>query len=169
MSERKYIECAKVINTHGCHGGIKLESWCNTPEDLAAIKTLYLCENGRYIAYKVKKASIFKQFVLMDVEGIDSMDAALSVKNKIFFADREDFDLADDEYFIADIIGINVIDAENGKIYGKIKDVINRGASDIYVVDTEVGERMIPVVDEFVVKVDVNEGVFVKVIEGLLD
>ena len=169
MSERKYIECAKVINTHGCHGGIKLESWCNTPEDLAAIKKLYLCEAGKYIAYNVKKASVFKQFVLMDIDGIDNMDAALAMKNKIFFADRADFDLEKDEYFIADIIGLNVIDAESGKIYGKIKDVINRGASDIYVVDTEVGERMIPVVDEFVVKVDVNEGVFVKVIEGLLD
>jgi 16S rRNA processing protein RimM len=169
MSECKYIECAKVINTHGCHGGLKLESWCNTPEDLASLKKLYLSDGGKYVEYKVKKASVFKQFVIMDIEGVCDMDAALGLKNKIFFADRADFLLEDGEYFIADIIGLDVIDSVSGKVYGKISDVINRGASDIYVVDTVAGERMIPVVDEFIVNVDINKGVFVNVIEGLLD
>ena len=67
------------------------------------------------------------------------------------------------------MIGVNVTDAENGKVYGKVADIINRGASDIYVVDTPSGERMIPAVDEFIVKANVTEGVFVKVIPGLLD
>lgn len=169
MSECKYIECAKVINTHGCHGGLKLESWCNTPEDLASLKKLYLSDGGKYVEYKVKKASVFKQFVIMDIEGVCDMDVALGLKNKIFFADRADFLLEDGEYFIADIIGLDVIDSVSGKVYGKISDVINRGASDIYVVDTVAGERMIPVVDEFIVNVDINKGVFVNVIEGLLD
>ena len=133
------------------------------------MKKLYLSDGGKYVEYKVKKASVFKQFVIMDIEGVCDMDAALGLKNKIFFADRADFLLEDGEYFIADIIGLDVIDSVSGKVYGKISDVINRGASDIYVVDTVAGERMIPVVDEFIVNVDINKGVFVNVIEGLLD
>lgn len=169
MSTKKYIECGKIINTHGCHGGVKLESWCNSPEDLAALKKIYICRNGEYNKIKVLKSAVFKQFVLFDLEGISDMDAALSLKGQVVWADRSDFDLADGEYFIADVIGIDVIDAQTNVVYGKIKDVINRGASDIYVVQTENGERMIPVVDEFIVNVDISKGVFVNVIPGLLD
>ena len=68
MSENKYIECGKVVNTHGCHGGIKLESWCNTPEDLASLKRFFIEDTNGYIQYKVKKSSIFKQFVLVLVK-----------------------------------------------------------------------------------------------------
>ena len=169
MTDRKYIERAKIINTHGCRGGIKLESWCNTPEDLASFKCVYLLEAGKYVKHKVLKASVFKQFVIMELDGVDNMDAAMALKNKILYADRDDFELEDGEFFIADLIGVDVIDADNGKVYGRLTDIINRGASDIYVVSTEAGERMIPAVDEFIVRVDVNMGVFVKTIPGLLD
>ena len=65
-------------------------------------------------------------------------------------------------------IGLDVIDNISGKVYGKIVDVQNKGASDIYVVKTPDGERMMPAVAEFVKKVDVERGVFVEVIPGLL-
>lgn len=169
MSTKKYIECGKIINTHGSHGGVKLESWCNTPEDLASLKNIYICKNGEYNKIRVLKSAIFKQFVLFDLAGVSDMDEAMSMKGQVVFADRADFELEDGEYFIADVIGIDVIDAHTNVIYGKVKDVINRGASDIYVVQTENGERMIPVVDEFIVNVDISKGVFVNVIPGLLD
>ncbi|MBE6576637.1 MAG: 16S rRNA processing protein RimM [Ruminococcaceae bacterium] len=169
MTDNKYIECAKVINTHGCRGGIKLESWCNSPYDLAELDTVYAKKSGAYVKYKVLKTSVFKQFVIMELEGVSDMDAALAMKNTVLYADREDFELEDGEFFIADIIGVDVIDAENGTVYGKVTDIINRGASDIYVIETANGERMIPAVDEFIVKVDVTKGVFVKTIPGLLD
>ncbi len=169
MPTVKYIECGKIINTHGCHGGVKLESWCNTPEDLAALKNIYICDNGVYKKIKVLKSAVFKQYVLFDLSGVSDMDQAMAMKGTVVYADREDFDLEDGEYFIADVIGLDVIDAETNTVYGKVVDMINRGASDIYVVKTENGERMIPAVDEFIVKVDVSCGVFVKVIPGLLD
>jgi 16S rRNA processing protein RimM len=169
MAKRKYIECGKIINTHGCHGGLKLESWCNTPYELAELKRVFVAENDNFIEKKIKKASVFKQFVIAELLGITDMDTAMALKNTVIYASRDDFDLSEGEYFIADMIGLDVIDAQNGKHYGKVTDIVNRGASDIYVVDTENGERMIPAVDEFIVKADVNEGIFVNVIPGLLD
>ena len=169
MPTKKYIECGKIINTHGCHGGVKLESWCNTPEDLAAMKHIYTCEGGVYNKIKVLKAAIFKQYVLFDLAGVTDMDMAMAMKGKVVYADRADFDLEDGEYFIADVIGLDVIDATTDVIYGKVTDIVNRGASDIYVVQTENGERMIPAVDEFIVSVDIEKGVRVNVIPGLLD
>ena len=169
MAERRYIECGKIINTHGCHGGVKIESWCNTPYDLAALVRVFVLENDSYRKIKVKKSSVFKQFVIADLDGINDMDSAMAMKNTVIYAAREDFALEDGEYFIADMIGVDVIDSESGKICGKVTDIINRGASDIYVVDTPNGERMIPAVDEFIIKADIHEGVFVKLIPGLLD
>ena len=169
MSFGPYIECGKIVNTHGCHGGIKLESWCNTPEDLAALNTVYVKKGTEYLPYKVTKASVFKQFVVAVWKDVADMDAALALKGATVYAKREDFDLEEGEYFIADLIGLNVIDANTEKVYGTLLETINRGASDIYVVSTANGERMIPVVPEFVDRVDPETGIYVTPIEGMLD
>ena len=167
--DKKYIECGKIINTHGCKGGLKIEPWCNSAEDFTALKSLYIKNKNEFIKYNVTKASIFKQFVIIELKEIDDMDKAIALKNVILYADRDDFALEEGEYFLTDIIGLDVIDADNGKVYGKVSDIINRGASDIYVVSTPNGERMIPAVDEFIIDIDVSKGVMVRTIEGLLD
>ena len=91
----------------------------------------------------------------------------LLLKNRVCYALREDFHLEEGEYFIADLVGLPVLDAENGKEYGRVKELINRGASDIYVVETPNGETMIPAVPAFVSRVDVSVGVFVTPIDGM--
>jgi 16S rRNA processing protein RimM len=90
-----YIECAKIINTHGCYGGLKLESWCNTPKDLAALKFLYIKTGEAYKEYRVLKASVFKQFVLVNLESVDQMDLALALKGKTVYEKRDAFELED--------------------------------------------------------------------------
>jgi len=168
MVKKQYLECAKIINTHGVRGDVKLESLCDTPSVLASLGRVFVRENGKYIEKKVIHASIFKSFVIATLEGIDDMDKAIAAKGTMLYAARADFDLADGAYFIADLIGLEVIDEQDGRVYGTISDVINRGASDIYVVNTPSGERMMPVVDEFVKRVDIDKGVFVHTIPGLL-
>ena len=169
MTENPYIECGKVINTHGCFGGLKLESWCNTPKELTELRRLYLKKGADYIEYKVTKASVFKQFVILTLDMVDTMDLALAMKGQTVYARRKDFRLAKGEYFLADLIGLSVIDADTQKVYGTLSETINRGASDIYVVQTENGERMIPAVAEFIDHVDIEKGIFVRPIEGMLD
>ena len=169
MINKRYIECGKIINTHGCHGGVKAESWCNSEQELADLSRVFLLSGGDYEEHKVIKASIFKQFVILDLEGIDDMDKAMLLKNKTLFALREDFALEEGEFFLVDMIGLDVIDADSGEVYGKLSEIINRGAADIYVVSTKNGEKMIPVVDEFIISVDIEKGIFVRVIEGMLD
>jgi len=166
---KEFLECAKIINTHGCHGDVKLESWCNTPQILAAFKFIYLKDGEEYTKLKVRKASVFKQFVIASIEGIDDMDKAMEMKGVTLYAMRADFKLKKGEYFIADIIGLDVIDIDTDKKLGTLKEVVNRGSADLYVVDTEAGERMVPVVEEFVKKVDIEKGIYLKPIEGMFD
>ena len=169
MPINPYIECGKIINTHGCAGGLKLESWCNTPKELTQLRCLYLKKGEIYSENKVLKASVFKQFVIVTLDTVSDMDTALSLKGQTVYAKREDFRLRKGEYFIADLIGLPIIDAETHKTYGTLLETINRGASDIYVVKTEHGERMIPAVAEFVDRIEPEKGIFVRPIEGMLD
>ncbi len=169
MEKKKYLECGKIVNTHGVKGAVKLESWCNTPEDLAELGRIFVGDRENKKVLKVKRASVFKQFVIAELDGVDDFDAALALKNTVVYAAREDLTLEEGDYFIADVIGLPVIDAENGKEYGKLKDIINRGASDIYVIDTPDGERMMPAVEEFVKEVNLERGIFVLPIEGMFD
>ena len=168
MGKKQYLECAKIINTHGVRGDVKLESLCDSPEVLASLERVFVLEGGKYREIAVEHASVFKQFVLATLEGVDDMDKAIALKGTMLYASREDFELEEGDYFIADLLGLPVIDNIDGKVYGKIKDVINRGASDIYVITTPTGERMMPVVDEFVKRVDTESGIYVEVIPGLL-
>ena len=169
MEKKQYLECAIIINTHGVRGDIKLESLCDSPEVLASLERVFLLEGGKYREVKVCHASVFKQFVLATLDGIDDMDKAAAMKGTTLYAAREDFILEEGDYFIADLLGLPVIDDKDGRVYGRIKDVINRGAADIYVISTPSGERMMPVVEEFGKRVDLENGVYVEVIPGLLE
>lgn len=169
MEKKKFLECGKIVNTHGFRGAVKLESWCNTPEDLADLSRIFLKEGAEMKCVSVKHTSVFKQFVIAELEGVNDLDAAMALKNRVVFAAREDFDLDEGDVFIVDMIGLPVIDVNNGTTYGTLSDVINRGASDIYVIKTPDGEKMIPAVEEFVKKIDIETGIFIAPIEGMFD
>ncbi|MEE0970708.1 MAG: ribosome maturation factor RimM [Clostridia bacterium] len=168
MAKSPYLECGKIINTHGVRGAVKVENRCDTPSVLASLKRVYLERGGVYEENKVISSSVMGANVLMTLEGIGDIDKAMLLKNRLVYAAREDIPLPEGSYFIADLYGLQVIDADSGRVYGTLSEVINRGASDIYVVKTPKGERMMPAVDEFVKKTDPDEGIFVKPIPGML-
>ena len=169
MPKSQFLECGKIVNTHGVRGGLKLESWCDTPQDLASLKKVFLENGGEYQCYKVKKASVFKQFVLFELDGINNIDIAMTLKGRVVFADRDDIAIDEDSFFIADIIGLDVIDMATGEKIGTLSDVLNLGASDLYEINTKSGKKLIPAVPEFIKKVDTEKGIFVSLIEGMLD
>ena len=114
-------------------------------------------------------ASLQKQFVLLTLDGLDTLEKAIEAKNEIIYADRDDFSLKEGSYFIADLIGLPIIDVDSGVKYGTLSEVINSGASDIYVVKTESGEAMIPAVPEFIKNTDPDNAIYVKPIPGMFD
>ena len=162
-----YLECGKIINTHGIKGALKVESWCDSPYILAELERVFTSENGIMKEHEVIKASVFKQFVILELKDVITIESAETMKNTVIYLSRDDLELEEGEFFIADLIGLPVIDADDGKKYGEIIDVMNTGASDIYVIKTETGEAMIPAVAEFVKNIDLEEGVFIKPIEGM--
>lgn len=167
---QKYLECGTIINTHGIAGAVKVLSGCDTPYDLAELETVYILQLGAYRKLTVTSASVYKDTVIMTFEGINDIDQAARLKNRTLYADREDLYLEEGSYFLADIIGLPVIDAENGKVYGKVESVNTNTPQLLYEVKTESGEiKLLPAVDAFIKEVDLEKGIMVTPIPGLLD
>ena len=169
VNEEKYLECGKIVNTHGVKGAVKIESWCDSPEILADLPCVYFKKGDSYEKRDVLSSSVMKRHVLATLEGINDVDVAMTLKETVVYAERDDIPLEEGDYFIIDLVGLPVIDVDNGTEYGTVSDVFNAGASDIYTVKTANGDRMIPAVPEFVINIDLEKGIFVRPIEGMFD
>ena len=172
MSKQQYLECGKAVSTHGVRGTLRLESYCDTPATLAKMRTLYKKEkDGSFTPMKVRAASVQKQMTLVSFADITTVEEAIPYKNTVFYVDRKDFKLDDGAVFIADILGLDVLDVQSGEKYGTLAEVITPGGREVYVVnDVRGGQFMIPVVPEFVKKVvDDGEGagIYVALIDGM--
>lgn len=172
MAMEKYLECAKIVGTHGVRGMVRAECYCNTPSALAKLKRVYRKEkSGEYREMRVLRGSVQKTMVLFALEGIDTLEAAISLKGTTLYADRADFRLRPGEVFIADLIGLPVLDNDSGESYGTLSDITTAGVQELYVVETEDGARfMIPGVPAFIkrrVTEGENAGIYVTLIEGI--
>jgi 16S rRNA processing protein RimM len=169
MSNHQYLECGKIQNTHGIHGALKVEPYCDSPKVLAGLSVVYLCKNGSYMPLQVVKAGCMQDRVLMQFSGFDDPEHAAALKNEIIYARREDIPLPEGSYFLADVPGLAVIDADSGRQYGTVSRVCFIGGRDYFAVQTATSERLLPVLPAFVAYVDVERGVFVRPIPGLLE
>ena len=169
--KQPYLECGKIVNTHGVRGGVKLESYCDSPAVLASLPTLFLrSKSGIYEAKRIIKASVGGGRVIAYLDGVSDLDAAAALKGVTVYAKREHLPLAKGAYFIADLIGLPLIDADTERVYGHITAVESSPASDLYTVRTPTGrEVLFPAVDAFVVAVDTEHGVSVRPISGFFD
>lgn len=165
--KKQYLECGKIANTHGVRGAVLIESWCDSPAVLASLKTVYIEKDSGYTPLRVLSAAEYKGRVLATLEGLTTLEDAAAMKNRILFAARGDIPCGEGDFFIQDLFGLPVVDAESGKVYGKLSDVVTGAASDLYEVDTGHGKALIPAVAEFVKEIDPARGIFIHAIEGL--
>ncbi len=166
---KEYLECGKIANTHGVRGAVIMDSWCDTPEVLASLKILYKENKNGFLPIKVLKASVYKGRVLAELEAVDTFEKAAELKNTVLYASRADLPIGEGDFFVQDLIGLCVYELETGEKYGTLTDVISGAATDLYEVDNGKGKFLIPVVPEFVKKIDLESGIFIKAIEGMFE
>ncbi len=169
---RTYLEIGKIVNTHGVRGTVKTEPWCDSPDVLCHMKTLYQAPEtagGPYRPIRVLKASVQKDRVLLTLEGVDTMEAALALKNTLLYAHRDDIPREEGAFLIDDLKGLPVIDVNDGHRYGTLHDVLQGTAGDLYEVKTDKGLVLMPAVKAFVKQVDPETGIFIAPIPGMFD
>ena len=166
---KEYLEAGLINNTHGIAGCILITSYCDSPDVLASIPVLYIKKGEEYVPFPIEHAAVHKGRVLAKPRDISDPETAAKYKNKTVYAHRDDIPKDEGAYFISDIIGLPVINAESGKKYGILKDVITNSANDVYEIETPTGTAYMPAVGEFVKNVDIENGIFILPIEGMFD
>lgn len=165
-----FFQVGIITTAHGVHGEVKIYPTTDDAKRFKKLKTVYI-DNGKKKELKnVTSVKFFKQFVIMKIEGIDTMDDALSYKNAKLLVERKDAVKCEkDEYFIADLIGILVYDDKGNKV-GVLTEVYRTGANDVYEITTEEEKTvLLPAIKDCILSVDLKEGkMTVNIMEGLL-
>lgn len=162
MEKQNYIEAGRITNTHGVNGEVKIEVWLDSPAFLKKFDRFFLEGQER----KLLSARVHKGFLIAKLEGIGDVNAAMALKGKTVHILRSDAKLPKGAYFLQDIIGASVQD-EQGREIGLLTEVLERPASNIYVVQGA-EEHLIPAVPEFILSTDPEAGVItVRLIEGM--
>lgn len=164
--KKEFLECGKIVAPQGIKGEARVEPWCD-PAFLTGFPVLYL--DGRPV--KVEKARVQKNMAVIKLEGMETREEALALRGKLLYLRRDDAHLEDGEYFVQDLIGCAVVDADTGAEYGTVYDVRPTGANDVYYLRDESGkERLVPAIPDVVLEKDIDAGVIqIRPLEGLFD
>lgn len=155
----EFIEAGEIVSTHGIRGDVKVLPWVDSPELLLDFERVKIGSAD----YKVENCRVQKTCNLMKLQGIDTVEDAMTLRGKTIHLYREDIDPG--VIFAAELIGMTVV--EDGKELGKITDVLDYPGNKVYVVKGE-HEYMIPAVKAFILSTDMeNEIMEVKTIEGM--
>lgn len=161
----EYIEFGKIVNTHGIKGEVKIYSYTDNPENILKLKNVYI-ENVKYDIEKIRYTS--NMFVIK-IKGIDSIENTTTIMNKEIYRKVENKEFENNqEFFVKDLIGIEIFD-ESDIYIGKLKEVLNTGANDVYVITREKkDELLLPAIKQVVKQIDIKgRKMIVNVMEGL--
>ncbi len=171
-----YFEIGKIVNTQGVKGDVRIVPSTDDIKRFELLKTVKLFRKNEVKELEIERVWYHKKFVIIKFKGIDSMnDGELLRDFTIRISDEESIPLEEDEYFIRDLIGVNVTLEDNTKV-GTIKDVIRTGANDVYVLKNLMDSSdnpkdiLIPAIKQCIIKVNVEEKTMVvKLLKGLVD
>ena len=166
---KQFLEAGRIVGTHGVRGEMRVEPWCDSAEFLKKVKHLYFDEGRKDAGLTASR--VHKSLLLIKLNGIDSATEADLYRGKILYLDRKDVRLPKNRYFIEDLIGLSVEDADTGAVYGELKEVFPTGANNVYrIVNTKGEEFLFPAVDAMIAKTDIENGkLFVKPIPGIFN
>ena len=162
----QYLEVGKITNVHGIMGEVRVQPWADSPEFLCRFKTLYV--DKTHWPIEVERARVHKNMVIIKFRGVTDVPSALAMRNAILYIDRKDADLPEGTFFLADLYGLEVRDAQSGAVLGRVADVLTLPAHNVYVVRGGERELMIPAVPQFIAETNPEGGYLrVNLIEGM--
>ena len=166
------LQVGVITTTHGVRGEVKVFPTTDDPARFKKLKNVVLDTGKELVDLEVAGVKFFKNMVIVKFKGIDNINDVEKYRNKSLYVTRENaVKLKKNEYFIADLIGLSVIREDNGEVLGKLTDVLQTGANDVYEVKMEDGkEVLLPAIRECIKNVDLQKGeITVHVMKGLLD
>ena len=165
----QFLQVGAITSTHGIRGEVKVFPTTDDPARFKKLKKVILDTGKRQIDMEIQSVRFFKQFVIVKFKGIDNINDVEQYKGSSLFVSRENaVSLEENEYYIADLIGMEVFTEEGH--FGIVKDVMETGANEVYIIDSDVhGEVLVPAIKQCIENVDVENGKMqIRLLEGLI-
>ena len=166
-----FFQVGIITATHGVNGEVKVFPTTDDPKRFKRLKEVLLDTGRERLSLKIESVKFFKQFVILKFQGINNINDVERYRKCPLLVSRENaVRLGRDEYFVADLEGLQVRD-EDGSPIGTLKSVLETGANDVYVIALSDGrELLLPAIKQCVLEVDVEAGyIRIHILEGLLD
>ena len=162
--KKERLEAGRIVNTHGIRGEVRIQPWADSAAFLQGFDTLYIDD----VPVRLLASRVHKHMLIATLEGVTDINAAIAMKNKLVYINRDDVALEPGQFFIQDILGLPVLD-EAGVQFGTLKEILPRPGGDVYVIAREDGtEHLVPDVPAFLLEKNLDEGfVRVRLIEGM--
>ena len=154
----KLLQVGVITSTHGIRGEVKVFPTTDDPKRFKKLKQVILDTGKEKRDLEVESVKFFKQFVILKFKGIDNINEVERYKRCPLLVTRDHaVPLQEDEYFIADMIGMQVV-TEDGALFGTLKDVIETGANDVYIIESsEHGDVLVPSIKECILDINIEE------------
>ncbi len=163
-----YFEIGHVDNTHALKGEMKVRNYSDNPKKFEELKSILIMKNNSYVEYKIENVRYQKDIVLLKLKDVDTIEEAEKLKGCSIYIKREDAqDLADNEHYIADLIGSE--EYEGDTLLGVLDDVFTAGVADVYVVKCKgKDDLLLPALESVILEIDVEKKIIkVAIPEGL--
>lgn len=164
------LQVGVISSTHGVRGEVKVFPTTDDVKRFKKLKKVILDTGREHLPLEVESVKFFKQFAIVKFKGIHNINDIEKYKGKSLLVDRENaVKLRKDEYFIADMIGLQVY-TEDGEAFGVLKDVLETGANDVYIIDSlKHGEVLVPAIKQCILDVDIEgQKMTIHLMEGLV-
>lgn len=166
----EFIAIGKIVNTQGRRGAVRVFPLTDYPERFKDTSRVWVSIKGARQQLSIGEAALYKNYVIIEFKEITDMKDAEALKGGILEVPRGELvALPEDNYYIFDIVGLQVYDA-GGDLLGKITDVLHTGANDVYVVETGGKPLLIPALKQVVREIDLDSRrMVVELPKGLVD
>lgn len=164
------LKVGVITTTHGVRGEVKVFPTTDDAERFLDIEYVLLDTGRELRRLNIQHVKFFKNLAILKFEGIDNINDIEMYKGRDLWIPREEAqELGEDEYYVADLIGMDVL-LENGEKFGVIRDVMETGANDVYVVERVNGEEiLLPAIHDCILDVNVEENTMtVHLMKGLV-
>ncbi|WMJ22286.1 ribosome maturation factor RimM [Paludicola sp. MB14-C6] len=168
--KKQYLEIGQIVSTQGIKGEVRVQPWCDYAEFLLDFDLLYFDQGKAEV--EIENARVQKNVVVMKLKGMDTVEQAQKLRNKVLFMNRDDIELEDEVYFVQDLIGLKVVDKDDPSIeYGELVEVSQTGANDVYHIKFADGSiKLIPAIPSVVITTDIENNVMeIRPLKGLFD
>ncbi len=166
--KKEFLEVGKFVGTHGVRGMVRIQPWSDDGAFLAQFKNFYL-EIGK-TKIEMSKIAPHGNVVIAQIKGVNTIEDAEKLRGQVLYLKRDDARLPKGRYFVSEIIGANVFDADTNALLGTLTDVSPTGANDVWHIEKDGKEYLVPAIPDVIVSVDINtDTVTIRPLKGIFD